>query len=190
MTHGLDELLEELRAATDTIVALPDGLLDIAMGTGPWDLPRRIDRLDMRLPALRCLVDVREIGKALSRTPASDSVGMSKVIEEAEAEPNERNLHHLVVIFNLTEQGLGDLTLTLGDTALAGAEVTVQAMDAIARAQAVYRQLQTIPGEALLASAMLPEIADHADRIGQAGRLLIEKVDEHRRTLDRAYGRG
>jgi hypothetical protein len=45
-------------------------------------------------------------------------------------------------------------------------------------------------GEALLASAMLPEFADHADRIGQAGRLLIEKVDEHRRTLDRAYGRG
>jgi hypothetical protein len=63
---------------------------------------------------------------------------MSKVIEEAEAKPNERNLHHLVVLFNLTEQGLGDLTLTLGDTALAGAEVTVLAL-----MQSLGRRLST-----------------------------------------------
>jgi hypothetical protein len=40
-----------------------------------------------------------------------------------------------------------------------------------------------------VASTMLPEFAVHADRIGQAGRLLIEKVDEHRRTLAYAYGK-
>ena len=69
MAGGPDALLEELRAATDGILALPDGLLELAMGDGPFDLARRMDRLDMRLPALRLLVDAREVGKALDRRP-------------------------------------------------------------------------------------------------------------------------
>ena len=109
MAGGPDALLEELRAATDGILALPDGLLELAMGDGPFDLARRMDRLDMRLPALRLLVDAREVGKALTAAPAGNGAVASKIVEAAESAPDSVGLYNMKAIFDLTAQGLDDL---------------------------------------------------------------------------------
>jgi hypothetical protein len=156
MADNLEALLEELRIAADEIVEMPNALLSIAMGTEPWDLVRRIDRLDMRLPALRCLVDIREIAKALARAPAWDVATVSMITKAAESNPSKQNLQALEVLFNLTEQGLEEVALTLKDTALANVPVTICAVEACRRAAAVYRQLQIVDGGPLFGPACYP----------------------------------
>ena len=190
MAGGLDALLEELRAATDGILAQPDGLLVLAMGEGPVDLARRLDRLDRRLPALRLLAEAREIGKMLTVAPPGGAAAVSKIVEAAESAQDSVSLHNLRAIFDLTEQGLADLASALGMVSAADAPVVVRATDAIGRARAVYRKLHDLPAAALVASGTLPGVADHIGRLEEAGRALVTRADEHRRALDQAYGQG
>ena len=188
MAGGLDALLEELRAATDGILALPDGLLGPAMGDGPIDLVRRLDRLDMRLTALRLLAEAREAGKTLAVAAPGGAAAVSKIVGAVETAPDSVSLHNLRAIPDLTRQGLDDLASALRLVSAADAPVVARAMDAIGRARAVYRRLHDLPAETLIASGTLPEIADHIGRKEEAGRALVARVDEHRRALDRAYG--
>ena len=188
MARGPDALLEELRAATDGILAVPDCLLKLAMGDGPIDLVRRMDRLDMRLPALRLLADAREVGKALAAAPAGNGAVASKIVEAAERAPSSVGLYNLKAIFDLTAQGLDDLASALRLVSVSNSPVVVQAMDAIGRARTVYRRLQDLPAAALIASGTLPEIADHLRRLGEAGGALVARADAHRRALDQSHG--
>ena len=188
MAGGPDALLEELRAVTDGILALPDGLLELAMGDGPIDLARRMDCLDMRLPALRLLADAREVGKALTIAPGGGGAAAPRIVEAAESAPNSPSLYNLKAILYLTGQGLDDVASALRLVSVADAPVVVRAMDAIGRARGVYRRLHDLPAKTLVAYGALPEIADHLARLGEAGRALVARADEHRRALDQAYG--
>ncbi len=160
------------------------------MGRGPIDFARRTDRLDLHLPALRSLVDARELGKALH--VVCDPKGfLARHVEDFEPNPDDSaRIANSRVMLDLAGIALADLTTTVGATALAGTPITERALRAVRRAQTVYAGIAAMDRELLLEFGILAEIACLTIRLARAGWALIEQADQYRRVLDDSYARG
>lgn len=175
------DLLKQVRETADWFLQLPEKLVAAVMGPRVAYLERRA-----RISKSKELAELREIGKSIQQLYLSKG----SIIDWANRIQNQNqaeDVGYVKELFGEVARGLDEIWLVMSETPLSNTELGAEVALQIATAKKTYEALSHLPDQAILSDRGLPDIMKAMEEMMDAGRLLLAKVDEHRRHIDFSY---
>lgn len=175
-------LLKELREMTEWLLAFPTNLVAAALGPREEYL-RRLERINK----LKEIVEVREILKEIQMLYISKGSIVSW-IKSVQDRHQLNEIKHVKELFVDVKTGVGNLRQAISESSGLNAKLGADAAIFLARVDAAYTELSTLPDETLMNDAAILEIAALLENIMETSGDLLRRLDEYKQTLEDIYG--